>query len=226
MSDLRGVLFDVDGTLVDTTYLHTVCWWQAFRQAGLDAPMAVIHRSIGMGGDRLVPQVLDVIDAPPSDQSLDERIESMSNSHDALYSTFWPALRPLPGARDLLRHCHASGLITVLASSANARDVAVLRVVLDCDDVIDDATSSDDADSSKPDPDLVVVALKKANLQPDEALFVGDAVWDVEASAKAGVRCIGLESGGTSASELLRAGAVRTFTDPAALLAGWDLIAG
>ncbi|MDQ1739874.1 MAG: hypothetical protein QOE53_1526, partial [Pseudonocardiales bacterium] len=125
----------------------------------------------------------------------------------------------LPGARELVRHCHQAGLVTVLASSAGSAEFDVLTRVLDLDDVIDAATSSADADSSKPNPDIVLVALDKAGLQPRNAVFVGDAVWDVHASAKAGLRSVGLESGGTSAAELLEAGAVRTYRDPADLLA-------
>ncbi|HEY0167461.1 MAG TPA: HAD family hydrolase [Jatrophihabitans sp.] len=211
MSVRHGVLFDIDGTLVDTSYLHTVSWWQAFRQAGMDVSMARIHRAIGMGGDHLVHEV--------TDGAADDRTEQLTLGHDALYSAHWPALRLLPGARELVLHCHQAGLVTVLASSANSAELDVLTRVLNLDDVIDAATGSADADSSKPDPDIVQVALDKAGLQPENAVFVGDAVWDVQACAKAGLRCVGLESGGTSAAELLEAGAVQTYRDPADLLA-------
>jgi HAD superfamily hydrolase (TIGR01509 family) len=210
MSGRRGVLFDIDGTLVDTSYLHTVSWWQAFRQAGMDVSMARIHRAIGMGAEQLVHEV--------TDGAADDRVEELQTSHDALYSANWPALRLLPGARELVRHCHQAGLVTVLASSASKDEFDVLTRVLDLDDVIDAATGSADADSSKPDPDIVLVALDKAGLRPENAVFVGDAVWDVQASAKAGLRCVGLESGGTSAAELTEAGAVETYRDAAELL--------
>ncbi|MEO7262404.1 MAG: HAD hydrolase-like protein [Jatrophihabitantaceae bacterium] len=109
--------------------------------------------------------------------------------------------------------------MTVLASSASAAELDVLTSVLDLDDVIDAVTGSADADSSKPAPDIIEVALDRAGLRPENAVFVGDAVWDVQASAKAELRCVGLESGGTSAAELTEAGAVATFRDPADLLA-------
>jgi HAD superfamily hydrolase (TIGR01509 family) len=211
MSIRRGVLFDIDGTLVDSSYLHTVSWWQAFRKAGLDVPMARIHRAVGMGGDQLVHEV--------TGGQADEQASELIAGHDALYSAHWPALRLLPGARELVLHCHQAGLVTVLASSASSAELDVLTTVLDLDDAIDAATGSADADSSKPDPDIVLVALDKAKLRPENAVFVGDAVWDVQASGKAGVRCVGLESGGTSAAELLEAGAVRTYRDAADLLA-------
>jgi HAD superfamily hydrolase (TIGR01509 family) len=215
LNRVRGVLFDVDGTLIDTTFLHTVCWWQAFRHHDIDAEMAVIHRSVGMGSDNLISHVLgDTPDVDPA--GVDQ--EALSADHGALYSVYWSQLRPLPGARDLVRRCHQAGLTTVLASSAKERELAVLRRVLDCDDAVDVATSSADAQTSKPAPDILEVALAKAELSAEEALFIGDAVWDVHASLKLGMACIGLECGGTSAAELLEAGAFATYADPRDLL--------
>jgi len=210
LKQVRGVLFDVDGTLIDTTFLHAVCWWQAFRQHDIDAQMAVIHRSVGMGSDKLVGNVLG--------DTSDVDVDALSASHAALYSAYWPQLRPLPGARELLLRCHEAGLVTVLASSAKERELGVLRRVLDCDEAIDVATSSADAEASKPAPDILEVALHKAKLSAEEALFVGDAVWDVHASSKLGIACIGLECGGTSAAESLEAGAFATYSDPQDLL--------
>ncbi len=211
----RAVLFDVDGTLVDSTYLHTVSWWQAFRRAGEDVPMAHIHRAIGMGADNLVPHVLgrDVDD---------EALSSLADAHDAVYATHWPALRAFAGVRDLVRHCHEAGLTTVLASSAGSDEVAVIRELLDIDQWLDHSTSSDDGDQSKPAPDLVQIALEKAGVDAADAVFVGDAVPDVEACKRAGVRCITLTCGGTSEAELREAGAVEVHADAAALLKTFD----
>lgn len=214
---IRGVLFDVDGTLVDSGYLHAVCWWQALRQHGHDIPMATIHRSVGMGSDQLVPHVLGT----SADDLGDDQLGALAAAHDALYATYWDRLQPLPGARDLVRRCHDAGFITVLASSAGATELGVLRAALDVDDVLDHATSSDDSDASKPDPGLVQVALDKAGLRPDEAVFLGDSVWDVEAAGKAGLACLGVECGGTSEAELREAGATDVFRDPAELLDRW-----
>jgi HAD superfamily hydrolase (TIGR01509 family) len=216
---VRGVLFDVDGTLVDSTYLHTVCWWQAFRQQSIDVTMAVIHRAIGMGADKLVEQVLAEGSAAESADSA-----ALAASHAALFAGYWGSLRPLPGAAELLRRCHAAGLRTVLASSAGEPELSVLLRVLDADEAIDIVTGSADARSSKPDPDILQAALDKAGLRPGEAVFLGDAVWDVQASAQLGIACIGLESGGTSAAELSEAGAFATYADPHDLLRheqGW-----
>jgi HAD superfamily hydrolase (TIGR01509 family) len=208
---LKAVLFDVDGTLVDTNYLHTVAWWEAFAQAGHDVPMAPIHRAIGMGSGRMLDSLL------PGDRDTDAD-EAIKTSHSALYSVYWSRLRPLPGARRLLRACHDQGLRVVLASSADPDELEVLRAALDADQAIDAATSAGDVEASKPAPDLVQVALDHAEAGPEESVFIGDAVWDVRAAQKAGVPCIGLLSGGSSRDELTEAGAAAVFDGPADLL--------
>jgi HAD superfamily hydrolase (TIGR01509 family) len=213
-ADLKAVLFDVDGTLMDTNYLHTVAWWEAFEQAGHDVPMKAIHRAIGMGSDRM----LDALLPADRDTSADSDI---TTSHSALYSVYWSRLRPLPGAARLLRTCHDHGLRVVLASSADPDQLKVLRAALDADDAIDAATSSGDASASKPAPDLVQVALDQADAAPGEVVFIGDSVWDVEACQRAGVRCIGVLTGGTSAAELDAAGAAAVYDAPADLLVGF-----
>jgi HAD superfamily hydrolase (TIGR01509 family) len=205
-------LFDVDGTLVDTTYLHTVSWWEALRQHDNDVPMAEIHRSIGMGSDRILEHLL----GPDRDSDADD---ATVKAHDILYGAWWERLRPLPGAADLLRACAKQGLTVVLASSAREAELKQLRRILDADDVIAAATSSADAKSSKPAPDILQAALDQSDVDPRDCVFVGDAVWDVKAAGKLDIPCIGLECGGTSAAELADAGAVATYRDPAALLA-------
>jgi HAD superfamily hydrolase (TIGR01509 family) len=208
---LAAALFDVDGTLADTNYLHVVTWWEAFAQAGYEVSMADIHRVVGMGSD----QLLDAVLPAKRDRAADSGITA---AHGALYSTYWSRIRPLPGAREMLRACKDAGLRVVLASSANPPEFAALRAALAVDDVIDAATSAGDADKSKPAPDLVQIALEKAAVPAEEAAFVGDTVWDVQACQKAAVPCIGLLSGGIAAAELSAAGAVAVFDDPAALL--------
>ncbi|WP_231126591.1 HAD family hydrolase [Motilibacter aurantiacus] len=211
----RGVLLDVDGTLVDTTYLHTVAFWQAFRQFGHDVPMARIHRSVGMGADKLVAHLLGA----GRDTGQDEDLQ---HAHSSLYSTFWQRLRPLPGAVDLLRECKRRGLTVVLASSASADELSALRATLDAEDLIDVATGSADAEGSKPEPDILEAALAKSGLAADQVVFVGDSVWDVEAAARLDIPCIGLECGGTNADELTDRGAVEAYWGPAELLGAFD----
>jgi HAD superfamily hydrolase (TIGR01509 family) len=210
-----GVLFDVDGTLIDTTYLHTVAWWEALRQHDADVPMAEIHRAIGMGSDKLLDHLL----GDDRDRSDDDEL---STDHDILYGAWWERLRPLPGAADLLRAVAKRGVAVVLASSAKEAELKRLRQVLDADDTIAAATSSSDAEQSKPAPDILQAALDQSDVDPRRAVFVGDSVWDVQAAGRLDIPCIGLACGGTSAAELSEAGAIATYEDPAALLAALD----
>ncbi|WP_433538147.1 HAD family hydrolase [Micromonospora sp. CA-249363] len=208
----QGVLFDVDGTLVDTTYLHTVSWWEALRQADRPVPMATVHRSIGMGSDKLLDHLL----GPERDRDEDPKLRE---AHDTLYTEYWGRLTPLPRAADLLRACAERGLRVVLATSAAEHEVGALRRALNADDVIDTVTSSADAQESKPAPDILEAALAQSGLAAERVVFVGDSVWDVAAAGKLDIPCVGLTCGGTSRGELAGAGAVAVYDDPAALLA-------
>lgn len=215
MTDSCAVLFDVDGTLIDSGYLHTVTWWEALRQYGHTVPMALIQRSIGMGTEQLLDHVLG------KDRDKDET-DTLDAAHQALYGRYWPTLVPFAGAGDLLQECAERGWTVVLASSASERELSVLRKVLDEDDAIAEATSSDDVGTSKPAPDLVQVALDKAGADAARSFLVGDTVWDVKAAERAGVRCIGVLTGGFSRAELVEAGAVEVYEDVATLLAHLD----
>ncbi len=206
-----GVLFDVDGTLIDSSYLHTVAWWQAFRRQGLDVQMASIHRAVGMGGDKIIAHLL----GPDRNADDDAALEA---AHGAIFSTRWPALRAFPGAKDLLVQCADAQLAVVLASSAREDELAVLKAALDADASIDAATSSGDAEHSKPAPDILIAALRAGGLEAANTVYVGDSVWDVYASAELSIPCVGLTCGGTSEAELRAAGAVAVYRDPATLL--------
>ncbi|MDP9796379.1 HAD superfamily hydrolase (TIGR01509 family) [Catenuloplanes nepalensis] len=217
MGERRGVLFDVDGTLVDTTYLHTVSWWSALREHGHDVPMAVIHRAVGMGSDRMPGHLLGDDRDPGQDDGL-------RAAHKAFYAGNRDRLRPLPGARELLFTCAERGLAVVLASSADEEELDALRTALDADDAITAATSSADAGEggSKPAPDILEAALAQSGVDPARAVFVGDSVWDMAAGGRLDLPCIGLACGGTCKSELAGAGAVAVYDDPASLLALLD----
>lgn len=215
MTDAPGVLFDVDGTLVDTTYLHAVCWTEALLAGGHVVRTADVHHAIGMGSGELLGHLLGA----DRDTAQDEQLIA---AHLALYRGHWGNLRPLPGAAELLRACAARGFTVVLASSASADELAALRSALDADDAIAVATSSSDADAGKPRPDILQAALEQSGLDPAHAVFVGDAVWDGAAAARAGVCFVGLTCGGTSAAQLREAGAIEVWDDPARLLAGLD----
>lgn len=205
-----AVLFDVDGTLVDSNYLHVYAWQRAFYAERLPVAAWQIHRCIGMDGNKLVRKLSN--DAP------DDVQDRLSDGHSRHYRDVTPLLTPLPGARALLRRVADLGLQVVLASSAPDDELDALLKALDCDDVIAETTSSRDVDTAKPDPGIVEVALDRAGVDVDHAVFVGDAVWDAYAAAAAGLPCIGVLSGGISRAELESAGASPIFTDPQDLL--------
>jgi HAD superfamily hydrolase (TIGR01509 family) len=209
-----AVLFDVDGTLVDSNYLHVHAWRRAFDDEGIPVAAWRIHRSIGMDGSKLVRSLSN--DAP------DDVQDRLSEAHSRYYRELSPLLAPLPGARDLLRAVADLGLQVVLASSAPDDELDVLRKVLNCEEVISVTTSSHDVDAAKPDPGILHVALDRAGVTAAQAVFVGDAVWDGRAALAAGLRCIGLLSGGISGAELQTAGAAPIFADPQDLLDNLD----
>ncbi len=215
MSRPVGVLFDVDGTLVDSTYLHAVTWWEGFRAGGHDVPIAQIHRAVGMGADRLLDHLLGT----ERDRSRDELVRAV---HAERYAPYLSQLRPLPGAANLLRACHERGQRVALATSATPEELTAMRRVLAVDAAIDGATSSGDAERTKPEPDIVEAALRLLGRSTAQAVYVGDSIWDIAACAKLGLPCVALTCGGTARAELAGAGAVAVYEDPADLLAHLD----
>ena len=209
-----AILFDIDGTLVDSNYLHVSAWLRAFDAEGLPADGWRIHRCIGMDGTTLVRTLT-------GDASQDV-LDRLKNRHSEFYKETTALLEPLPGARDLLRWVAGHGLQAVLATSAPEDELATLREILDCEEVISAVTSSDDVDTAKPKPDIVQVALDRAGVSAKDAVFLGDSVWDCEAAKRAGVPSIGVQSGGVSPAELMEAGASEVFEDPGDLLAHVD----
>jgi HAD superfamily hydrolase (TIGR01509 family) len=194
-----AVLFDIDGTLVDSNYLHVHAWHRAFADEGLTVESWRVHRCIGMDGSALQDSLV-----PDADDSTRSRLK---DAHSRYYLESKGLLRMLPGARELLEQVAKSGLQVVLATSAPEEELAVLRELLDSEDIISAVTSGDDVDTAKPKPDIVQIALDRAGVDTDRAVFVGDAVWDIEACQRAGVTSIGLLSGGVSRGELTEAGA-------------------
>ncbi|HEX3840989.1 MAG TPA: HAD family hydrolase [Acidimicrobiales bacterium] len=201
-----GVLFDVDGTLADTNYLHTLAWARAFRQSGEWAPMNAIHRLVGMGGDNLIPELLGH-DSPPA-----------AEARTACYRDLIDEARVFPGARDLVAAVHDRGLATVLATSSPSDELDILLERLEIDEFLDAKTTADDIERSKPSPEVFLTAMKNASLDPARTLAIGDSIWDVEAARDAGIGCIGVESGGFSRHELSEAGALHVYRDAKEIL--------
>jgi HAD superfamily hydrolase (TIGR01509 family) len=196
-----GILFDVDGTLADTNYLHTLAWSRALRDADEWAPMNAIHRLIGMGGDQLVPNLLG------------HESEAATKARPSRYKELIGDARAFPGAHDLLWRLHREGVAVVLATSAPDDELTSLLELLDADEAIDATTSADDVASSKPDPEVFLRAMTIGAIDPERALAIGDSIWDIKAARSAGIGCIAVESGGFSQHELAEVGAVCVYRD-------------
>ena len=217
-STLRAVLFDIDGTLVDSNYAHVDAWAKAFRDVGRPVDAWRIHRSIGKDSALLVQGLL----GDDVDGELVERVKDAHTEHYATHLGEGTDLHVLAGATELLAELARRGHQVVLATSAPEEELAFLRELLDVEDALWAVTSSEDVDTAKPDPGIVEVALERAGVAPDRAVMVGDATWDVQAAARAGVASVGVLTGGFSREELADAGAQATYDDVAALLAGLD----
>jgi HAD superfamily hydrolase (TIGR01509 family) len=206
-----GVIFDVDGTLVDTNYLHTVAWARAVHDAGETASMARIHRLIGMGSDQLVEELLG--------RANDE----VADGHTRHFERLMGEIRAFPGAKELLEEVHRRGAKVVLATSANTDQLGAMLAALELPEgVVDHRTNKDEVDQSKPAPDIFRAAMEDSGLTPERAVVVGDTIWDIQAAANCGLRVVGVLSGGIARRDLEEAGAIAVYEDPADLLAHLD----
>ena len=197
-----AAILDIDGTLVDTNYHHTIAWYRAFRQTGVTLPLWRIHRHIGMGGDQLVAALTsDAFEASHGDDV--RAIEKV------LYFELIDEVRPLEGARELVEDLKRGGHPVVLASSAKPEEVNHYLELLDVRELADGWTDSGDVERTKPDPDLVKAAIEKAG--GGDAVMVGDSTWDCLAAARAGIQTLAVLTGGFSEAELREAGAAAVF---------------
>jgi HAD superfamily hydrolase (TIGR01509 family) len=201
-----GVLFDVDGTLFDSNYLHTLTWSRAFGDAQEWAPMNAIHRLVGMGSDQLVLELL----GHESPQAVAARPRR--------YAELIGEAQPFPGAANLLRECHANDLAVVMATSAVDTELDALLSRLHADDAIDARTTADDVEVPKPNGEVFLRAIHAGRVDHKRAIAVGDSVWDIRAARDAGIGCIAVESGGYSEHELREEGAMRVYRDVRELL--------
>jgi HAD superfamily hydrolase (TIGR01509 family) len=209
---IRGVLLDIDGTLVLSNDAHAHAWVEAFAQCGYEVAFDEVRWLIGMGGDKLVSKVRPGM----SDKEGDGKKITEARSRIFL-EKYASELQPAPGARELVLELQSRGLKTIAASSAKSDELQALLKAAGIDDVLKEATTSDDAENSKPDPDIVHVALDKIGLAPEEVIMVGDTHYDVESAAQAGVKCIAVRCGGWPDAKL--EGAQAIYDDPAALMA-------
>jgi HAD superfamily hydrolase (TIGR01509 family) len=204
-------MFDVDGTLVDTNDLHASAWREAFLKFGIDIPFEEVRAQIGKGGDNLLPALLPSLNQEQRDELEDHR----SNLFKEEYLT---RASPFPGVRRLFERIRADGRRIILASSASEEEVEFHLNLIGAADLVDGYTSRSDVESSKPDPDIFAAALKKIDVEAEEAVVVGDSPWDVKAACKLGLRTIALRCGGFPDAVLTEAGAAEIHDGPQQLL--------
>jgi phosphoglycolate phosphatase-like HAD superfamily hydrolase len=221
MTRPRGLLFDVDGTLVDSNDLHAQAWQQAFRHFGIEVPIDEVRSQIGKGGDNLIPALLP----PELAQPCQREIEDFRA--DLFKRDYLRRVRPFPGVRALFERLWEDGIGVVLASSAGKDELAHHIDLIGCCDLIAAATSKDDVERSKPDPDIFAAALVKlAPLSAADVFVVGDTPYDAQAAHKLGIKVIGFRSGGFAEEDLLAAGAEFILNDPEDMLRRYDMIFG
>lgn len=210
MARIRAVLFDIDGTLLDSNDAHAHAWLDSLRGHGRNVPFEHVRSKIGMGGDKLLAAVAGIDHESALGQSIAERRGVIFKAH------YLPDLGPLHGARVLVDRLRSRGLVCAAVSSSPANDIADLLRAAGVADLIDIVISADDADRSKPDPDLVEIALDRTGVTAAEALLIGDTPYDIEAGERAGVSVVAFRCGGGWTDKDL-ASAIAIYNDPADL---------
>jgi HAD superfamily hydrolase (TIGR01509 family) len=211
---LRGVIFDIDGTLVDSNDAHARSWVDTFAEADYDVPFSVVRPLIGMGGDKLLPKTIGIRHDSEEGKKLSERRSRIFREK------YLPGLRALDGSRALVERVRADGLKPVVATSAKDEELQGLLKAAGVADLMEDRATASDAKRSKPDPDIVKAAIKQAGIEAAELVMIGDTPYDVEAALRAGVQIIGFRSGGWKDPDL--SGAAEIYDGPAHLLANFE----
>ena len=209
-SRVRGVILDVDGTLVDSNDAHARAWVDAFAEFEFDVPYARVRSLIGMGGDNLLPEAIGVEKDSPQGEALSKRRGAIFEER------YLKTVNPFRGTRELLERMRAEGLEIAIGTSAQKDDLKALLEIAGVVDLIDSKATADDAESSKPDPDIIHAALKRLELPPAQVLMVGDTPYDIEAAGRAGVGTVAFRSGGWKDDGLQ--GAIAVYDGP------WDLL--
>ena len=210
-----GVLLDVDGTLLDTNYLHAFSWWQAMRDAGVEGiTMTATHQAVGIASEQLVEHLVPDADARTAKKTI--------KAHTKRYQKLQGQVAAFDRAADLIRRCRGAGLAVVLATSGQESDLKWMLPAIGVEDgVITGSTTSADVEVAKPAPDLLSVAMEQHGLDPSRTVAIGDTVWDVQSAHDAGVPLIAFTCGGIVACQLEAAGADEIYTGPADLLDHW-----
>ena len=209
-----AVILDVDGTLVDSNDAHARAWVEAFAECGITVPFEEIRRAIGMGGDKLIPQVAGIPEDSSDGQAVARR------RREIFGGKYLPGVRPFPRVRSLLERFRDHDLTLAVASSASEDEVEALLDIAGVSDLVAAQASSDDAENSKPDPDIVIAAVHRVHVERERIIMLGDTPYDVEAALRAGIRIVALECGGWNREDLRGASAI--YASPADLLDHYD----
>jgi HAD superfamily hydrolase (TIGR01509 family) len=215
---IKAVIFDIDGTLVDSVDLHAQAWKETFREYGKNIPYEQVRSQIGKGGDQLLPVFF-------SHEELDEFGEEMQAHRSKLFKReFLPRVKPFPEVRELFLRLKDDGKRLALGSSASDEELKAMKKIAGIEDLLEAETSAEDAEKSKPEPDIFQAALAKLgdDIAPSEVIVVGDTPYDVMAAAKAKLRTLGVLCGGFSEEDLDAAGCIGIYRDPADLLARYN----
>ena len=209
---VKAILCDIDGTLVQSNWLHAEAWQVALGAIGIHIELEELRRQIGKGGDELIPVFVPWWKQAAVEESL------KAFRKEVFRQEFMHRVEPLPHARDFLVHCKQQGIKLALSSSADQPELETYKKIVGMEDLIDEETSASDADRAKPHPDIFTATLKRLGLKPAECIALGDTPYDAESAGKAGLRTIGVETGGWTKEELLAAGCVEVYASVADLL--------
>jgi HAD superfamily hydrolase (TIGR01509 family) len=215
-------LFDLDGTLVDSVYQHVLAWKEALDAEGIELSVWRIHRKIGMSGGLFTNQLL----RETGSELAPERVDRLRRAHAEAYKRYRDAIRPLPGAKELLAWLTDAGIPWAIATSGRMETAAVNLAALGVDPAVTPVVTRYQVRYAKPDPDLFVAAAERLGVPIETAVVVGDAIWDMLAAVRCRALGVGLLSGGYGAEELRQGGAIRVFEDPADLLVHIDEVGG
>jgi HAD superfamily hydrolase (TIGR01549 family) len=214
---IKAVIFDIDGTLVDSVDLHARAWQEAFEHFGKKVPFEKVRYQIGKGGDQLMPVFF-------SKEELEKFGEELEKYRGDLYKReYLPRVAAFPSVRELFERIRQDGHRIALASSAKEDELGTYKKLARIEDLVEEQASADDAEKSKPHPDIFEAALAQlGDVRPTEAVVVGDTPYDAEAAGKAGLSTVGFLSGGFPEEDLRAAGCVRIYRDASDLLARYD----
>lgn len=213
---IKAVIFDIDGTLVDSVDLHAAAWQEAFRRFGREVSFERVRGQIGKGGDQLLPVFF-------SEEELESFGEELEEHRGEIYKRdYLPRVRPFPRVRELFERVESDGLKIALASSAKEEELSVYKKLAEIEDLVEEETSADDAQKTKPHPDIFQAALERLGLDANEAVVIGDTPYDAQAAGELKLTTIGVLCGGFPAEVLRASGCVELYRDPADLLARYD----